>query len=214
VNPTLREIVIAVITAAMTATGLYFQFKGEMATSNVAQNEVTFARIKDLEDRIDVMQRQINELTVTNIKLDNENTQLRVRVGLLTAQIDSGKDGTGVGIVYDLLDSLDVPAWCKKVVRDGAENVVFVMDHLNPRYAFEYGVSYSLYYGKTDFDIFPKSIAAEFYENDMMVLADRDWTDFVELVITASGTKEPRRFWKFWHQVVNGPELVCGWEVP
>ena len=212
-TPTTREIIIAFLTAAITSAGFYFQSKSDIASSNVDQNTVTFQRIRDLEDRIDIMQRQINELTIKNITLENENTQLRVRVGLLTTKIDSGA-GAGVEIVHDLLDSLDVPAWCKKVVEQDNDQPNFVMDHINSRYAFEYGVSYSLYVGKTDFDIFPQSIATEFYTNDFSVWKNRDWTDFVELILTAEGKTEPRRFWKFWHDIEGGPELVCGWEVP
>jgi TolA-binding protein len=208
------HLVTAGVTAAVSLGGSYFAFKEQVTESNVVQNAVTFDRIRDLENRIDIMQRQINELTVRNIKLENDNTSLQIKLGLLVSQ--NNIEGANVVVINDLLDSLDVPAWCKRVEFTSEEDELpkFVMNHINPRYAFEYDISYSLYVGKTDFDIHEKSQASDYYTNDLKVYKEKSWTDFVEVVSTPSGNLEPRRFWKFYHRIEDGPELVCGWEVP
>lgn len=217
INPTVREIVIALVTAAATTSGMYFQFRSHNAEMGAAeasaradQLSVIFRRITDLEVQVSSLQTRIVDLTAENVQLDVENTQLKVEIGLLRAQVDYG-DGSQLDGIFKLLESLDVPAWCKVFVETPEPHLE--MGYINSNFEFTYGISKARYIGSTDFDVHPVEIAKAYNENDFYTYKARGWADFTESVILPDGTRAKRRFWKFYHKVKNGPELICGWEV-
>lgn len=208
--PTVREIIIAVITAAIAAGGAYFKLQSEMAKADVDQLKIMYARIESLEDRVDTLQSTITALSVENAKITEVNRQQKIKIEILKNQIKYSKNA-GVFAVYALVEDLHVPAWCK---RYDDETARFIMGYINSAYESTYGITREKYVGLSDFEAHPPEIAKEFYKNDMRIIEDKSWDDFIEVVALPDGKYQRRRFWKFFHQIEDGPDLVCGWEVP
>jgi len=212
-TPTLRELTVAALTAAVAVVGTYFQFKGQIEEANTSQMSVIFSRIGELEAQVQALNEMNSAQTAELVSLEAENTRLTVKLGLLQAKLS--QEGPGVTAVFELLDDLKVPGWCKEWVgSDPDREGHFVMAHINAAYEFTYNVTRDRYVGSTDFDVHPVRVAKAFNENDLRTYSTRGWIDFREPIITADGREEIRRFWKFYHDIEDGPELVCGWEVP
>jgi hypothetical protein len=202
------------ITMAGTVIVTMITVSAQQGANDVEQSRVLFDRISALEDRIDKLRDDVRQLSVENTELKAENTALTVKIGILQGQVDYG-DGSNSETIFELLESLQVPAWCKAWVGKKPDSPAhFEMAYINSRYEVSYNVSKAFYIGSTDFDVHPVHIAQAFTENDLRTFSARGWLDFRESVRTPSGEAEERRFWKFYHKVKDGPELVCGWEVP
>lgn len=211
-NASLREVIIAVITAAITAGGLYWQFKGNQEQASADRMDIVFRRIGELEVKVAELNTDVIDLSVENTKLEVENAQLRVKVGLLQSQVNYGK-GSHLDSIFDFIERMKVPAWCKVWVDEDPESGIdshFEMAYINTSYEYEYEVTKAKYIGATDFQVHPVKLAQAYLENDLRVFRERAWLDFTEAVMLPDGTTHKERFYKFYHNVEEGPELVCG----
>ena len=94
-------------------------------------------------------------------------------------------------------------AWCK----DEEGRYVF----LSPHYERHFGVTLADRLGKTDFELWPKTIAEEYRKNDLAVLAAGKSIDFVESAVNPDGTVS---YWlnnKFTFRDASGRRYVGGW---
>lgn len=198
------------ITTVATLGGAYFVLQGNMVEQDATKLEIVFNRVLELEEQVATLQQSVIDLSEENYELKAENTNLTVRIGVMQSRLELGPE-SGTDYVFNLLESLDVPAWCKIWTGDPPH---FEMAYINSWYEFRYDVRREKYIGATDFDIHPVQIAKAFNENDLNVYKDKGWADFTETVRNRNGELETRRFWKFYHRVEGGPELICGWEVP
>ena len=93
-------------------------------------------------------------------------------------------------------------AWCK----DEEGRYVF----LSPHYERHFGVTLADRLGKTDFELWPKTIAEEYRKNDLAVLAAGKSIDFVESAVNPDGTVS---YWlnnKFTFRDASGRRYVGG----
>lgn len=210
---TFREIIIAALTAFLTTAGAYYQFAGTKATADAANLQIIYERISNLEAQVANQQAIIKDLAVNNALLQSENDMLTVRLRV----VESAK-GTGavprVEAVYSLLESLDTPAWCKTHYEQEDGSHLFVMSYVNSWLEFEYNISRERFVGKTDFDLFDYALAEEYVQGDVKTFENKSWETFIApRPPFGDGAGVPHAFWKFYHNIKNGPELVCGWEV-
>lgn len=186
----------------------YFGFIADKQQDNTDQLQTAYSRIEVLENRVDGLQKQRSDFQV-------ENARLSFQVGLLKSQIANGGAAPS-DIIFDFIDSLGVPGWCK-IVEDAPssqDGVRFVMAHINARYEIEYNITSERYVGLTDFDIgLSDAVANNWYLNDLQVYKYRRFTDFTELVELEDGPSR-RRFWKLYHSPEGiDTEFLCGWEI-
>lgn len=81
--------------------------------------------------------------------------------------------------LMDFMRSLPFPAW----VKDKA----FRMVYLNPAYTAQFGIEKLAYEGKTDFDLWPPEIAAQYRANDESVIASNTPHSSIERVPATVG---------------------------
>ena len=93
-------------------------------------------------------------------------------------------------------------AWCK----DEEGRYVF----LNPHYERHFGVTLADCLGKTDFEVWPKTIAEEFRKNDLAVLAAGKPIDFVESALNPDGSTSHWLNNKFPFRDASGRRYVGG----
>lgn len=203
----------ALLSAVVTLGGGFMEAKVSLNDAEMSRLTEVEARMDRLSEENKKLQDSNNVLFRENVEKNGEITRLRIKVSVLETKLAS--DGPGVIAVYELLDDLDVPAWCKEWVGPSEDHQGhFKMAHINSAYEKTYGVTAAFYVGNTDFEVHPVKIAAAFNENDLRTFSVRGWIDFRERVQLPSGDVETRRFWNFYHRVLEGPEFVCGWEVP
>jgi len=190
----------AILSGGLAASGAYLTAKLDADSRDLATE---YNRIAKLESDVQ--------------RLQQENSRQKVEIALLTAQLEYGGEINPLEVVFGLIEDIETPAWCKQWIPPTdpeAGDGVFRMAYINSDYEFQYGVSRSYYIGKTDYDVHPDELAAQYYQNDLEVLGKRRFIDFREVVRKTTGD-ELKRFWKFWHQPEGSDyELVCGWEVP
>jgi PAS domain-containing protein len=86
------------------------------------------------------------------------------------------------GWLHQLLRSMPYPAWVKVVDRSPHGAVTFRMQFVNDAYEEWFGVKWEDYKNKTDYDIWPKAVADEYYKNDAHTLANKNHVRIVEKV--------------------------------
>lgn len=216
-TPTIRDIIISVIVAAIASMGTLSvartELRGELKTSDVEQSRVFLSRIEGLEKRLDAQGVMLAQLGIENSMLKNENDQLKLKVSLLESQDRLGPDSR-TDAVFDLFSDWQSPAWCKEVVINDDSSVSFIAAFSNPWFEFTYNINSDIFVGSTDFDIFEPAQAEEYYRSDMATYKSRGWEDFLAPRPMPDGSVGPQvRFKKLYHRVTDGPELICGWEV-
>lgn len=82
-----------------------------------------------------------------------------------------------------MLDAMPYPAWVK-IVKEEDGSTAFRMLHINRAYEDWYGVERSEYKGRTDFEIWPRPTAEDYYSADSVTLRDKRGTRFVEPIST------------------------------
>jgi hypothetical protein len=178
----LRDLFVALITAATTITGSYFMFAG-----SVKQADADL--VSALYDQVQQLQMQIKERDREMFGLQEQITSLRIQLS---------KKYEASDILRGYLDAMPHPAWIKIASKVG-DDVSFVMWHINGRYEDYFDISSGRYVGRTDFDIWPHDIAKGFYGNDMLTLSKMD--DFCVYEDFTDGPNE----------VVGKGGYVCKW---
>lgn len=190
-----------VVSAALFFGGMWMAKKEAIVTSQPELVATLTLRINELESKISALQAQVISLTIQNADL------LRQQGG------DSYSLETGA--IFEYIDRLEFPAWCKQVVLNEDKKPSFVMAFLNTAYEKQYGISKAKYIGQTDFENHPTEAANVYYFNDMQVYVKKQFLSTAEPIDSnETGVMENRRFDKFWVKTpVSGVELVCGQEV-
>lgn len=153
----LRDLFVALITAFTTITGSYFMFAG-----NVKQADA---------DLVSALYDQVQQLQVQIKKRDREMFGLQEQITSLRIQLSKKYEASD--ILRGYLDAMPHPAWIKIANKVG-DDVSFVMWHINGQYEDYFDISSGRYVGRTDFQIWPNSVASGFYENDLRVLSRMD----------------------------------------
>lgn len=178
----LRDLFVALITAATTITGSYFMFAG-----NVKQADADL--VSALYDQVQQLQVQIKERDREMFGLQEQITSLRIQLS---------KKYEASDILRGYLDAMPHPAWIK-VANKNKDEVEFVMWHINGQYEDFFDISSGRYVGRTDFQIWPPTIANGFYQNDLKALTSMD--DFCVYEDFTDGPNE----------VVGKGGYVCKW---
>lgn len=216
-TPTIRDVIISVVVAAIASAGTLsvarYELKGELASSDVAQSQIFLSRIEALERRIDGQAVMLAQLGIENTVLKSENDQLKLKVSLLESQDRVGPESR-TDAVFDLFSDWQSPAWCKEVVVNDDDSVAFIVSFANGWFEYTYNINADVFVGSTDFDVFVPEQAEEYYRSDMATYKSRGWEDFLAPRPMPDGSVGPKvRFKKLYHRVDDGPELICGWEV-
>ncbi len=94
------------------------------------------------------------------------------QLGTATRKVEIAAKSAAInGSLHALLRRMPYPAWIKVVDRDDAGAIQFRMQFINAAYTKTFGVSWEDYVGRTDFEVWPHQVAAEYYANDTTVLA-------------------------------------------
>lgn len=87
------------------------------------------------------------------------------------------------GLVDVFMASERQPRFAKRVVIDpDTGSIRFVMLYLNDAYTKCFGVTKQKYLGATDFEVWPQTVAIQFYEHDMAVYESRGSRVYDEVV--------------------------------
>jgi len=203
VSPTIRDIVVALVTGLCVLGGQYFLAREQ---GESAYDRARIAEIEALYLQVAKMRAVQQEQSARIVALETENALLKLR-------LDKEFAVSPRGVLQSFLNSIDSPAWCKQAVRSDDEPVQFLMWTVNDSYEDYYDVSPERYIGLTDYDIHPPAVAETYYKNDVDVLVKRKFVLFTELVPLPGGGRGPRDFWKFWYLLPDGTELVCGMQL-
>lgn len=192
-----KQLLIGLLTAAVTALGAWLAFQGTIQEANPRQIEVLYDRIETLESRVD--SDSIMEI------------ELRREIAMLEIRIEAAASTAPRQVIDRLLGALtDYPAWCKRYDDD---RDLFVMWAINDAYQYFYGISKARYLGNSDFDVWGPQLGSIYDANDRAILGDRNFRRFVERVNPAIGEPTDLLFWKFYVPLYDGVELICGIQI-
>lgn len=185
------------ITAVLSIIGTLGVMRSDALKFETSQQQVAFERIAHLEKRIDELHKTIVAQSAT--------------IAGLQAQLASQPDP--VRALYAYLEGIDSPAWLKLYHPD--ENR-FRMLYINRAYEGVYSVSRARYIGATDFEVHSEDRAMLYHQNDLRVISQKDFSEFVEPALHKGSDGigfMPVRFWKFYVMLPDGRELVAGVQV-
>lgn len=203
----------AAVAGALSVFGQMVILEGELASSDVEQSKIFLDRIDRLEHRLDDQAQQLAKLAIENAQLVAEKDQLKLKISLLESQDYYGPESR-TAAVFDLFSEWRTAAWCKTITTGEDGKKIPVASYANPWFEFAYGISAESFVGTTDFDHFVKEQAAEYLKSDMRTYESKGWEDFLAPRPMSNGEVGPMvRFKKLYHDVKDGPELICGWEV-
>lgn len=170
------------------------------------------AALTELTDFFGLKQNRLAQLEERNEELLLQNSALTVKLGLLDAKISYGEEASEAEILFRFMSRIRRPGWCKKVDREGPR-IDFRMAFITTPYSQAYGFSFDYYVGKTDTEVYPPEIAEVYRNRDLQTLRRRDFEQFDEPVQYANGVRSVEKMWKFWHQLSDGAEFICGWQL-
>ena len=143
-------LIAALISAFVTFSGSYMTFRSDIQQSDVDLVRTFSERSEKVQEKLFAAQMRI----------------LRLEVSLAEKY---GSDDA----IKGYLDSLPYPAWVKLVEQNpkNPEEPKIKMWYINTAYEIFFKAKRNYYIGKTDFEVWAKSIAQGFYENDTLVLS-------------------------------------------
>jgi PAS domain-containing protein len=143
------------------------------------KRELTKAEIEDQakfrQQLMEQYDRIVHRLDVTEEKYkecEKEHRETREELRQVKALLSVKMDELSVMNTY--IENMPGPAWLK----DTEGNMIFI----NDAYEIQWGVMKFQYEGRNDKEVWPKTIADEFYENDQQVINGRKTIRTVELV--------------------------------
>lgn len=188
------------VSNGVTLLAAWLLLQGTQTETEPKYVEQLQARIKVLEDRHD--------------PLLAENFQLKMQKQELVSALGGNVYDIEKGVLESVVDNFGVPAWCKRVEEPEVPGELpqFVMEDLNDEYEDRYGIDEDAYRGKTDFDNHPQHVAQQYFANDMVIYAVRDYREFREAGDGAGGLYNTQEdFAKFWVPLpISGTNFVCG----
>lgn len=194
---TLSDVVIAaIITGCLSFGASYLTFRGDVATSR--------------PDELAVVYQEMGKLRAEIRDLHDELQAVQAENGLLRIQLQDKWDNSPRSILWDYMEALDTPAWCKEW--DLEDESRFRMVYINHSYEIFYDVTKERYIGASDFDVHPVQIAAAFKENDLRAYKRKGFVRFTE-AIELKGSRQFLEFWKFYLELPDNGELICGIQV-
>ncbi|QMU29260.1 PAS domain S-box protein [Adhaeribacter radiodurans] len=101
------------------------------------------------------------------------------------------------------MDNSPVLAWMKNTGD-------WCYSYVNQTHKHALGLSRELVTGKTDFELYPESIAAKLHQNDVLVAKNQRAMEYREEVILSDGTKGQFLVHKFPIHTINGDSFVAG----
>lgn len=138
-----------VITLAATFVTSYFALKSDLKQSDIDLVKTFSTQLTEVQEKLFAAQMKI--------------VRLELELGSKYGSNESLKQ---------LLDSMSYPAWVKVTEPDptNPKRPKIKMWYINTAYENFFKVKRDYYIGKTDFDVWPLSVAVSFYENDLHVL--------------------------------------------
>ena len=194
----LKSYLPAVIGAIATIAAGLFAFYGDLLGSQDNKQlelvEILYKRVESLEDKYEQVVKENKR---------QARTILDLRIAL-------AKKYDVSATLKEYLDGIPYPAWVK-VAEEGASGPIFKMWHINRRYEDVFGVTKGNYVGKTDYQIWPETLADEYYKNDLSVFLRADSRCLLENVSVAftDGEQRPAKSCK-WNSSVEGKSSVSG----
>lgn len=146
-------------------------------------------------------------LTVSTYFLRTENQTIKIDFAALQERSNNLKQNM---IIFNRnYEGFPMPVWQKVKKKDK-----FIIQYVNPSYLefFGYDFDYSQYnlMGKSNFDLFPKQIAQQYYENDVAVSVTGKKLETTEYFTDKSGKKLELKVIKWRDVKDNKDTLVYG----
>lgn len=137
-------------------------FIGTSDTNN--SNELQTFIQQQVETNRNLMER-VDKLEQENRALSEANALLTVEVAELKSERD--RIANDVEVFESFIRNFPYPAW----VKAPAQNGQFIMLVLNREYTATFGKTENEYVGKSDYDVYPPSIADQYTKADRQVLS-------------------------------------------
>lgn len=116
---------------------------------------------------VETLQTRISYLEEKNTKLLEEVSELKAQMVRLEYLMK--EETTTVSVMCNFFEAFPGLDWIKRVELDESGNPKFTMVCVDSAYSLNYGLSKYRYVGKTDYEIWPKETADQFYQNDTAV---------------------------------------------
>lgn len=146
----LRDVVIVFVTGFCSIISSYFMFAGSQGASDAAKMEALY-------NRIAVLEQVVSELTAASVKKD--------------IQIAQKYESTAA--FKRSLNRMPFPIFIKKVSVENGKTT-FRNWFINNSYRNRFNVTAEHYKNKTDFEIWEKKTAQQFYDYDLVILRFRN----------------------------------------
>ena len=194
---------LGLITVVAAIIGTILTFASGVIEIQTERDRIVFDQQQKLTDRIEVQSQTIQTLRSRVIQKEAEISVLNIR---LAAKFD------GLSTLFAVLESMKIPAWIKQYNPDSEEiEDEFIMMYINSDYEHAYNISSNLYVGRSDFEVFHRERAMQYYLNDKEVLKHKIWLEFVEVDAPRHmKTGSWARFWKFHTKLADGTEIIVG----
>ena len=127
-------------------------------------------RMRLLWERIATLEtQQIESAKRYEEQGETYRTQIaELNVQMVNLRLQASKSEDAEKVLQTFLDAMPFPAWAKEEVPGNPARLQMIL--LNNAYVYTIGKTKREYIGRTDFAIWPKDIAQEFYDNDLKVL--------------------------------------------
>lgn len=197
-----ESMVVALISGAFTLVVGFLAMKADVYSASKG-TETQLVSI--LYDRVNTLERRQSEMAESNKKQSLRITQLTIELAKKYESSD---------VLRKYLNTMPFPAWIK-VVELNESGPSFKMWHINPQYEAEYEITNERYIGKTDFQIWERSMAQEFYNNDLAVyesrsnLCEEEHMKYTPLGPTFQPLLETVKVCK-WATTVDGKSAIAG----
>lgn len=143
-------------------------------------------------------------LTALGYLLRNENKNVNVKSAIL---VESNLYLKEQMLLFNRsYENLPLPVWQK--VKRGK---YFIMQYVNPEYVKRFGHLFNYdplaQIGKNNFELFPKKVAQEFYENDITVAIIGDKLEVIGSIIGKDGKPLFAKTIK-WREIINNKDTL------
>lgn len=191
-DSTRMQIVLSnLVTLLIALAASFFTYQGSRETNNVDMYATLVLQYENQQKRMSEMQSQIIKSNLRIIELEAE-----IR-----------REVRHEDVLRSYIDSLPAPAWIKRARPNGE----FEMYLINKSYSHKYGISKTIYEGRSDREIglYPENQLSNWEKNDQLVYSTGGSIRTTEMLMD-NGVKKEVSVWKFAIELPGGDQGVGG----